>query len=398
MPFKRCKNREEWLCETFDLALKNIARDSVPGYCAMSSFGATNGVALGWDPIKGYDPDRVDKLRQCVFFRISAILSEVDDFQPYDDIKIFIKQEPHKEKKIANKMFRLISAVSLVDSTIDRMLFQPLASHLLKNNGATPCWVGWNPLCGGYQRLVSRFGGRVVSIDKSSWDWTFPGWMLYLILEILVDSLIPGAPSWFYQLLAARFRFLFCDAIFRFPDGVRVKQEGWGVMKSGCFFTIFLNSFGQSIVHYTTCIMMGFAPLYKSPIVFGDDTIQEEFPEYLEYAEVMKRFGILPKVQSPSEDLEFIGFVVEGRKTLKPSYRAKHVFALRHVDDEVMEDTLFSYQLLYAQDPDFRSEIQENILRLCPQRFISPIFLIRWSTGDFDLPKVDISGAAPWVK
>lgn len=58
-----------------------------------------------------------------------------------DDIKVFVKQEPHSWEKISEGRFRLISAVSMVDTMVDRIVFGDLVDRVLATAGETPVMI-----------------------------------------------------------------------------------------------------------------------------------------------------------------------------------------------------------------------------------------------------------------
>ncbi len=69
---------------------------STPGYCVLTYYGSNNAQIFGWDG-KDCDPDRVSIVRQHVKIRFDQLLM---GNLISDDIKVFVKQEPHKLKKI----------------------------------------------------------------------------------------------------------------------------------------------------------------------------------------------------------------------------------------------------------------------------------------------------------
>lgn len=135
----------------------------------MARFGTTNKIALGMyvDELgnRRYDTFRVSALEFMVRERWNALGKS-------DPLKVFVKQEPHKMAKIQEGRYRLISAVSLVDTMIDRILFRTMWAKALSKPLRTPSAVGWVPLSGGWRSIRQMLPGRTVAIDKSAWDWT----------------------------------------------------------------------------------------------------------------------------------------------------------------------------------------------------------------------------------
>lgn len=310
----------------------------------MDAYGTTNGQILGWDGVS-YDPERVNILKNLVFLRIDALLS--GELRA-DDLKVFVKQEAHKLSKLQSGAVRLISAVSLVDTMIDRILFGWLGRAVLANACRTPCMVGWSPVRGGWRLLHRRFKNRpAVCLDKGTWDWTVPDFIVDIWLEVLMGLAIGASPEW--KLLAKmRFRALFEEACFRFEDGTRVFQPYKGVMKSGCYLTIILNSLAQSALHYIANSRLGRPMVENQPYTIGDDTVQDSFERLDEYVQILESFGVIVKGAKVRHHVEFAGFAYDGN-TCWPAYWQKHLFNLSHTP--VLSEVLLSYQYLYVHEP-----------------------------------------------
>lgn len=337
-------NVDVWFETQFAAALEELDNDSTPGYCQLTTFGSTNGEILGWDGV-GYNPERLSLFKSLVRGRFDNLLG---GNMVADNIKVFVKQEPLKFKKLLEGRVRLISAVSLLDTMVDRVLLGWLGRRLLATVGSTPCLVGWSPVRGGWVQLSDRFKNTpVVCIDKEAWDWTVPGFLVDMWYDVVVELAV-GAPSWWKRMVKARFGLLFERAVFQFEDGTVVHQEGKGVMKSGCYLTIILNSLGQSLLHYLTNIRMGRSPSFKQPYTIGDDTVQESFDGLIEYVRLMEQMGPVLKGAKVQHFVEFAGFAFDG-KSCWPAYWQKHLFNLAHSDHLV--ETLQSYQYLYVHEP-----------------------------------------------
>lgn len=340
----------------FYVALKELNKDSVPGYCEMSNFGSTNGQALGWDGCS-YDTFRVDFLKTTVKLRMNKILSG----EPFaDPLKIFIKKEPHKLTKIQSGKLRLISAVSVVDSMVDRVLLTPLLNLVVKTFHKSQVMIGWSPLFGGHQLLDTWFHGRTeyLMADRSSWDWTFPSWLIDDCLD-LIERLAPRAPEWWFVLLRGRFKLLFEEPVLRFADQTDVRIPGKGVMKSGCLLTIFMNSIAQFIMHYNACLELSWFPEDYAFVACGDDTLQDVLPNNEDYFAKLRDYGAVLKVQVGSV-MEFVGFEIFKTHSI-PAYIDKHLFLLSHLskDHEIARSTLFAYQIMYAFHPQMLEHVRQ---------------------------------------
>lgn len=307
----------------------------------MHKYGSTIGGILKWDGLK-YDDVRVEMLRLLVRDKIRRIF---DGTYVPDPINVFIKPEPHKASKIAEGRFRLIMAVSFEDAMIDRMLYSEFMRRAVTSD--TPVKIGYAPLNGRYRELAYAFPGKCLAIDKKAWDFSVPGWMIDLWAQFLEDC-VGGGPTWWVLLHRARFEALYgADTLFQFSDGSQARQLVRGIMKSGCFNTLLLNSVGQYIIARLASRRRGFS--LKEFWTIGDDTV-EEVPDDLEgYLEEIGNLGFSVKEAVVSNYVEFCGYWVEP-SAVKPAYWRKHLFKALREGGESWKEKLLMYQFLYAFD------------------------------------------------
>lgn len=303
------------------------------------------------------DPQRVEYYKALVENRIRQLEQGLD---AADDLKVFIKQEPHKKAKLDEGRYRLISAVSAVDSMVDRMLFAPMQDLAVEKACLTPSAVGWTPIKGGYRLVRARFPGRVFCADKSAWDWTVSGWMVDAAKELFKRLCLNPSDRWL-DLVDRRFEMLFEKAVFRTSDGSRFEQDDRGLMKSGCYLTILMNTVLQVIVHFVASRRLGEEP--GDILAMGDDTIQEVPIDLDGYLLELRRLGVVVKPQV-LDYVEFAGFEFDMHKCV-PAYENKHRYHLEHLDEEFAVDTLSAYQLLYAHHP-MLEEIQALLAKREP--------------------------------
>lgn len=331
---------------------------------------------LGWNGIECTRRDVYESLISAVEYRLSQLAEGNLEMDP---IKVFVKQEPHKASKLEEGRLRLISAVSLVDQLVDRVLFGPLQRASLAAVGKTPCMIGWSPISsGGYRSLTARFPrGQKLCADKSSWDWTVVGWMCEIFEEFVVSLAIRPTSGW-KTAVHSRFQCLFEEAVFQFADGEQIKQRGPGLMKSGWFLTILANSTWQTMLHYLVMLRMGKSPFECEPVSMGDDTLQEVPPQLDEYLEKLSEYCVLkPEVR---DDIEFCGFLLEPDRCV-PAYRQKHLFLLNHLSEDSAVETLVSYQMLYAFEPVMLAEIQALLESRDKGSLRSERYLRRFAAG-----------------
>lgn len=325
---------------------------SIPGNCPLTRLGSTLGECLGFDGVS-FDPERVSILRHYVLDRVQNLLA---GRRVADPIKLFIKQEPHKKEKLLEGRLRLISAVSVIDTMVDRMLFQDIFDTVVSTPLRTPVAIGWTPIGTGTSFLKTFFKGKTFDTDKKHWDWTFPWWLLAECYILLVDR--PDFPVWKRKIAYQRFYMLYRYAVFSFPDGSMVAQKGDGIQKSGCYLTLLLNSLGQWYLH---ALAEEELKVRVRMVTFGDDVTQESSEQNHNFVNFYKSLGFTVKA-SLNENIEFCGFHLYSRSRFLPAYKPKHVFMLRHLtmDEEIATQTLQSYQYLYWFDKPFL-ELVRNI-------------------------------------
>lgn len=348
--------------------------------CQLKYYGSSIGEVLGWDGLR-FNEARKALFKELVKSRMKTLMTgELEA----DDIHVFVKQEPHKIKKLREEKYRLISAVSMVDTMVDRVVFGDLADEVLTSVGKTPVMVGWTPVRGGFRLLRDKIKGRAMCIDKSSWDWTVPGWMVD-DWESVIFGLVNEYPKYWPTLVRMRFRALFEAPWFGFEDGTRVQQQIRGIMKSGCFLTIVLNSLGQLLVHYLASARMGLEGEAFEPLCMGDDTVQELIPQYELYVEEIERLGFIVKeCKITTKHLEFAGFVLEKDRAW-PCYWEKHIYNMQHSSDLVLEDMLFAYMLLYPYNEAMNIFVRRHLMKWFPKRVLPVGITKAFMQGDLAL-------------
>lgn len=318
----------------FRRVLENVEMRSSPGV-PLLFYGSTNGALL-----KNTDGTWNESRVQMIWMMVQEQM-RVRQSHP---IRLFVKPEPHKKSKLEQGRFRLIYSVSLIDTLIDQMLFSSFSDVLMKRFCRIFTMVGWSPYEGGW-RLIDQKG---FGYDKSAWEYTAPKWLFDVALDVIEALNLRPDQSTCYgtwrELARWRFQELFGTPEFQLTNGMRFRQCVQGLMKSGTFLTILLNSIGQAIVEVSSSLEAGVGIDYLLKAM-GDDTIQPKQigPEQLKRIE---EYGIL--IKEP-EIGEFCGMKFVGGNRVEPVYRGKHLANLRVLDDLNAVETLQSYQLLYGK-------------------------------------------------
>lgn len=327
----------------FERVVSQLDWTSSPGYPYMLSsptnkdlFKVVNGVP---------DPYRVRLMWNHVLVRIQE--------RDSDPIRLFIKAEPHKKKKLEEGRYRLISSVSIIDQLVDHLLFSDMNTQMIENWINLPSKVGWSPYMGGW-KAMPKSG---MALDKSAWDWTMQMWLIDLVLKVRV-SLCSNMTDQWKDLATWRYKQLFVNPEFITSGGLVLRQKNPGVMKSGCVNTITDNSIAQVILHNRVCLETGIEPgvIYS----MGDDTLQTVPTRVGEYLSAMSSFA---RVKEPIFKVEFAGMEFKRNGIVEPLYRGKHAFQILHVIPEVLPSLAQSYQLLYHRS-QYRDFMENLFLQL----------------------------------
>lgn len=326
----------------------------------MKAYGTTVGEALGFDGF-GYDESRVLLLKRLVYHRLENGIT--------DPVRVFIKREPHKQAKLSSNRFRLISAVSLVDTMTDRVMLGPWHRYAVAQVGKTPIMLGWAPVGGGAPAIRQIFGNRRTrALDKTAWDWSVSGWLVKDLLQLVQHFNV--APQWWHDWMRVRWHALFRDAVFEFSDRTQVQQPDWGIMKSGCYLTLLLNSLSQVYLHNLASKLLDTDLSHLKYVVMGDDVTIEDFPQYDEYARVITNMGFGCKSSKPVETPEFCGFYFPSTGQAVPAYWRKHVYIVTHTLPEKLPDLLTSYQQIYAYEEVMLTWVRKILASEEPSRLL----------------------------
>lgn len=330
--------------EHFLRVVGEVDMTSSPGYPYMRRY--TNNSQFFQAKCGQFDQGRLAEIYELVLLQIRE--------RRCDPIRLFIKPEPHKESKLANRRYRLISSVSVVDQIIDALLFGSFNSAVNENCLRVPCKGGWSPYGGGW-KIVPPSG--TMSLDKSGWDWSAHMWLFDMELR-LRTRLCDNLTAQWLDLATWRYNMLFRQPEFITSGGLRLKQKSSGVMKSGCYNTLVTNSIMQSLIHLRVCCEMDMTPGWMWTL--GDDTLQQAIDDRKLRKEYLERCAQYCHVKHCVDGAEFAGMRFMGPR-VEPLYRGKHSYKLLHLREADAGQTSSSYQLLYH-----RSEYKRSLEALLP--------------------------------
>lgn len=313
--------------------LSQLEMKSSPGY-PYNVRHPTNKDLFGADEHGNMNQSRVEEVWSAVLNRLAEMR---EGREASDHVRLFIKPEPMKERKLLQHKYRLIASVSVVDQIIDHMLFDDMNEKLYASWDQVPSKVGWSPYVGGWKIMPRE---TWMALDKSSWDWTVNLWIIDLVFklrQLLCDNI---SDEWL-KLALMRYKILHEAPTFVTSAGVVLRQRMPGVLKSGCVNTIADNSMMQYLLHLRVCQEIGIAS--GGFMAIGDDTLQQPMPEREKYLEVMGQYCIVKKFEMSNE---FAGMLFKGMQ-VEPQYVGKHAYTILHMDNALAEDIATAYSLLY---------------------------------------------------
>jgi hypothetical protein len=225
--------------------------------------------------------------RACALLsRTEASLAAMDGFELVraglkDPDRVFVKNELHNVKKIAEKRMRIIVSVSIVDQLVERLFASRQNDAEIASWDTIPSCPGMGHDDASVRVLISkvvRFE-RPVSSDVSGFDWSLPEWLLLMDAERRGELAGPMVKA----LARARMRCL-ARGLFVLSDGRAYTQRRPGVMKSGSYLTSSSNSAMRVMLARLTGAVGAMA--------MGDDCVEDREDTLEEMVERYARFGI----------------------------------------------------------------------------------------------------------
>jgi len=238
-------------------------------------------------------------------------------------IRLFIKDEPHKLKKIESGKLRLISGVGIDDQIIDRMVYSVQNNSEIDEWSTIPSKPGIGLDDTGLRLMTSTFtrmfessrsdgrSGRLQSTDISGWDWSVQGWEIELDAE--VRRRLADAPRGSLFDFLTRYRaYCISHKVFCLPDGTLVAQTGSGIQASGWYCTSSTNS-RMRVAARLAAMLMSSAYKYThkedelmNVVAMGDDAVEEQLDGAAqEQYEILGHCIKDVSVADAVEDLEF---------------------------------------------------------------------------------------------
>nr|QXV86418.1 RNA-dependent RNA polymerase [Barnaviridae sp.] len=290
-------------------------------------------------------------------------------------IRVFVKQEPHKQAKLELGRYRLISGLALDDQILDRALFGVQNQEEILRWDECPSKPGIGLHDDGLRLMASTFRemlsrGNLVSTDVSGWDWSVQEWELLADLEARRRLNGTAVESAWYTLARVRFHCV-ANKAYVLPDGATYSQSHPGIMASGWYNTSSTNSrmriIARATAHAIHCERTGkyYDPDLMSQVVaMGDDAVEVQLDEdsracLEELGHVIKDVAVFDRLQG----IEFCSHRWHDDGLAAPVNLVKTLFKFFNHPASSPQLADWGSQLLY-ECRNARSEIEQDALRL----------------------------------
>lgn len=284
-------------------------------------------------------------------------------------VKIFLKSEPHKKKKIDSGMLRIIKCFPVHKMIKHQLILRPAMDALVSEWRKSPIKYAFSPNKPGHcEHLASVFKGheKIVDMDKSNWDYSMFAYFFVALEKIFLnlavrDSSCPEARfnEWKVDLHSV-FEEILKDVRNYCSNGNVFLAKDVGTMLSGFFGTIGFNSIAQLVLHILIMKRLelpdeDILDMSKNPIIAGGDDTKQAFedmtlvPKYL--LEASKLGFDMEHEVTPFNGSEFFStkLVCEnGIVQPVPIRITKHVENLLRVKTDKLSGALASHMINYC--------------------------------------------------
>lgn len=236
-----------------------------------------------------------------------------------DPVKLFVKEEPHKLRKIIEGRVRLIMSVSIIDKFIEMILIKSLKDLEIAN------WVNIpsKPGMGFTPDMVKTIYDRVhemkrpVSTDVEGWDWSVTQWLLDADADMMIRLCNNPFEDWKNLIMTSSS--LEGNSLYCLSNSKMYTLAIRGNQNSGKLKTSMSNSRMRALV----AVVAG----CDDCICMGDDNIEE----YIEGAiEKYQNMGIKVKIYEEIQtEFEFCSKIFQQNSCYPVSY-GKTLMKLLH--------------------------------------------------------------------
>jgi len=241
-------------------------------------------------------------------------------FGLWDPVRLFIKNEPHSEAKLAEGRLRLIANVSLRTQIIERWLCGDQNNLEIRQWWKLPVMPGIGLDDDSLYLLRAKFSemlrrGEVSMTDVSGWDWSVKPWLLWADAERRRIAAGVSEDSLYARMLYLR-AYSTGASVYALSDGRLVSQATHGIQNSGSYCTSSTNSWMRVILYLVARSLATDEEVKESwladVVAMGDDCVEAHIPGVLqEYLKLGFKCS-LSEVTDRIERIEFCSHLFEG--------------------------------------------------------------------------------------
>jgi len=355
-------NRQEW-DKYIDFLKECVKPDASPGVPYMDTASTNKKLfdTLG-KKINNIILDRIEKLlsidKEIV---LNMTPMERIDIGLVDPVRVFVKDEPHKLKKLLEGRVRLIMSVSIVDKIIEMLLHRHCNKLEIEYHNTIPSKPGMGFDVDETTKIYDEVHemSEPTGQDVQGWDWSYQGYMTLNEVERRRRLTTNWTIQWFK--IAYTQAICFSHVVFMFSDGIMVTCNYDGIQLSGRYLTSSSNSYGRVFIGNLVALIQD-TKNYKI-IANGDDSV-EEFIEGS--SEVYEELGFKIKQCEKIEDqFEFCSNIYY-KNCSYTNNPCKTLMNLLHQDvsDKLMlQATMLQWQDEMEYCPQFQQyiEVLKNI-------------------------------------
>jgi hypothetical protein len=326
---------------------QSIVKDSTPGY-PWIELGCDNGTVLTrygdfiWDCVAD-DFNRMLYYGEDVF-KMSPV--ELVQNGLTDPVKVFLKDEPHSEKKILSGKLRLIASVSLKEQIKTKIFANSQNKAEIATWGSCPSKPGLGLHDEGLRviaanaRNILRRGLKINCSDISGWDWSMQYWEIMLDAKIRC-RLAGSTEHSVFGLFTRQHAHFVAASVFVTPDGVMHEQTVLGGQLSGDQNTSPTNSRGRICASLFARLLAGEPLILDGEFdinAAGDDCFERDFPGLKEGLEIIGHKVKDTTIYSSVEGFEFCSQTWSEDGTARPTDPSKTFF--RFLSHKMSDTTL----------------------------------------------------------
>jgi len=251
-----------------------------------------------------------------------------------DVVKSFVKDEPHSNKKLAEKRYRIIASFSIVDQIIERLLCSRQNSQEIEEWETCPSKPGLGlhdeglrAIGKSIERLLS-VNGEVMCTDVSGWDWSVQKWELDADAQARAKLAGESVDSLFGFLLRVNAHCV-ANSVYVDPLGSMWAQTHVGSQLSGRYNTSSSNSRMRVMMTMMARLLMTGDPLVDGRIgidAMGDDSVEVSVPGIEKVMEELGHSVKMVKFYNHLEGVEFCSQVFNADGTAYPATPGKTVY------------------------------------------------------------------------